>query len=392
MKEVFLSLFLVSILPNAIAQPGIQWQKSFGSTNDDGAFAIKQTSDGGYIVAGWSDGSNTDVMGNHGFYDYWLVKTNGTGSIQWEKSLGGTEDDIAQFVQQTTDGGYVVVGYSMSTDLDVTGNHGMYDYWVVKLNDTGGIQWQKSLGGSDYDWPYSIQQTTDGGYIVAGWSYSTDGDVTGNHGEWDYWVVKLNDTGGIEWEKSLGGSGADEANSMQQTTDGGYIVAGSTNSTDGDVTGYHGGGDYWIVKLNNTGGIQWQKCMGGTDPDIAYCVQQTTDGGYVLAGVSRSTNGDATVNYGNHDYWVVKLEGTTSVNEINKEYNVTISPNPTSGNIVIKGTGVAKIEVSNAIGQVMKEVSGADRISISEFAIGMYFVRVYNEQGEMIHVEKVIKQ
>ena len=127
-------------------------------------------------------------------------------AIQWQKSLGGSNNDYAYAIRQTTDGGYIVAGYSSSNDGDVTGNHGGLDYWVVKLNSTGNIEWQKSLGGSSNDKAYAIQQTADGGYIVAGFSYSIDGDVTGNHGAFDYWVVKLNSTGNIEWQKSLGRS------------------------------------------------------------------------------------------------------------------------------------------------------------------------------------------
>jgi hypothetical protein len=289
----------------------IQWQKCLGGSDGDSAFSIQQTTDGGYIVAGYSDSSDGDVTGHHGnndYNDYWVVKLDAGGEIQWQKCLGGS---TAFSIRQIADGGYIVAGYSTSTDDDVTGNHGGGDYWVVKLDADGEIQWQKCLGGSGWEEARSIQQTTDGGYIVVGGSGSSDGDVTGNHGRGDYWVVKLDAGGEIQWQKCLGGSHGDSATSIQQTADGGYIVAGGSDSTDGDVTGNHGSTDYWVVKLDGTGGIQWQKYLGGSGEDFATSIQQTADGGYIVAGGSDSTDGDVTGHHGNHhgssDYWVVKL-------------------------------------------------------------------------------------
>jgi hypothetical protein len=242
-KLLLLALFILStIITNA--QPTLQWQKSLGGTDDEVATAIQPTTDGGYIVAGYSSSNNGDVSGNHGGRDYWVVKLNSTGDTLWTKSLGGTDDEVANSIQQTTDGGYIVAGYSSSNNGDVTGNHGNDDYWVVKLNSTGDTLWTKSLGGTDDEVATSIQQTADGGYIVAGWSVSIDGDVTDTHGSGDYWIVKLNSSGDTLWTKSLGGTSSDLANSIQQTTDGGYIVAGNSWSNDGDVTGNHGVRDY----------------------------------------------------------------------------------------------------------------------------------------------------
>jgi hypothetical protein len=296
----------------------IQWQKTFGGSAEDYAFSIQQTADGGYIVAGLTNSTDGDITVNHGDYDCWIVKLNATGTIQWQKTFGGSLEDVALSVQQTTDGGYIVAGYTKSTDGDVTVNHGGFDYWIIKLNATGTIQWQKTLGGAGQDHATCIQQTADGGYIVAGSSNSYDGDVAENLGSYDFWVVKLDATGTIQWKKSLGGTYSDEAQSIQQTADGGYIVAGNTDSADGDVSGYHGSYDYWVVKLNATGTIQWQKTLGGSSDDVATCVQQTTDGGYIVAGWTYSTDGDVIRNnwdyyYVGYDYWIVKLSATGTI-------------------------------------------------------------------------------
>jgi hypothetical protein len=235
------------------------------------------------------------------------VKLSATGAIQWQKCLGGSGWDVATSIQQTSDGGFIVAGRTNSNDGDVTGNHGNDDFWVVKLSATGEIQWQKSLGGSNDDWATSIQQTSDGGFIVAGSTDSNDGDVTGNHGNDDFWVAKLSSTGAIQWQKSLGGSGDELAESTQQTSDGGFIVTGWTTSNDGDVTGNHGGKDFWVVKLSSTGAIQWQKSLGGSGTDVAESIQQTSDGGFIVAGYTASNDGDVTGNHGYDDFWVVKL-------------------------------------------------------------------------------------
>ena len=169
------------------------------------------------------------------------------------------------------------------------------------------IEWQKCLGGSDQEVAYSIQQTNDNGYIIAGTTPSMNGDVTGNHGNFDNWVVKLDSLHNIQWEKCFGGSSAEGAHSIQQTKDGGYIMAGNTFSNDGDISGWHIGydqgyptSDCWIVKIDNSGSIQWQKCLGGSNYDWAYSIQQTSDSGYIVAGYTESNDGAVT---GNHPFW-----------------------------------------------------------------------------------------
>jgi len=172
-----------------------------------------------------------------------------TSYLDWQKCLGGSRSDYAQSIQQTADGGCVVAGYAYSNDGNVSGNQGGYDLWVVKLDASGNFVWQKCLGGTNWEYAQSLQQTADGGYVVAGWTYSNNGNVSDNHGESDYWIVKLDASGNLVWQKCLGGSSWDEAWSVQQTADGGYAVAGFTNSNDGDVRGNHGYYDYWVVKL-----------------------------------------------------------------------------------------------------------------------------------------------
>jgi hypothetical protein len=341
MRKIYFIIVLIVQLSFAQA-PAIEWQKSLGGTGDDFAQSIQQTTDGGYIVAGFTRSNDGDVTGNHGDNDAWVVKLSSTGAIEWQKTLGGTNGDAAYSIQQTADGGYILTGYTTSYDGDISGNHGYYDYWVVKLSSTGVIQWQKTLGGTADELPYSIQQTSDGGYIVAGITDSNNGDITGNHGGRDYWIVKLSSTGTIQWQKALGGTGDDFETSMQKTADGGCIVAGWTVSNDGDVTGIHGNEDYWVVKLTSTGAIEWQKTLGGTGDDYAASVQQTADGGYIVAGQTNSNDGDVTGNHGDYDYWVVKINSSGTV-EWQKtlggtSYDVVHSiQQTTNGNYILSG-------------------------------------------------------
>lgn len=310
---LFPAILIAACTLHAQVAPSILWQKSLGGSSIDFPTSVQQCSDGGFIVAGQSQSGDGDVSGNYGNADYWVVKLDTGGNLTWQKSLGGSDTDLANSIQQTTDGGFIVAGYARSTDFDVTGNHGLNDYWIVKLDTAGNIVWQKCFGGTGVDQPHSIQQTNDGGFIVAGTSNSNDGDVSGNQGSFDYWIVKLDIAGNIGWQKSFGGTGYDEAFSAKQTSDGGYIVAGNSNSNDSDVTSNHGGLDYWIVKLDSVGTLIWQKSLGGSDEDYSTAAQETTDGGFIVAGYTSSTNGNVTGNHGFHDCWIVKLNASGTV-------------------------------------------------------------------------------
>ena len=310
---LFLSAAVFAPVAAWAAAPSIEWQKCLGGSGEDIAYSAQRTPDDGYIFAGRTTSTNGDVSGNHGGSDAWVVKLNSSGAIAWQKCLGGTDYDYAFSIQLTSDGGYIIAGNTLSNNGDVSGNHGDYDAWVVKLNSSGAIEWQKCLGGSGDDRAFSIYQTIDGGYIVAGSTTSNDGNVSGNHGFTDAWVVKLNSSGVIAWQKCLGGGGTDSAYSIQQTSDGGYIIAGDTSSNDGDVSGNHGGTDAWVVKLNPSGTIVWQKCLGGSSGEVARSIQQKGDGSYIVAGYTSSNDGDVSGNHGSYDFWVVKLNSSGAI-------------------------------------------------------------------------------
>ena len=305
--EVVMNISFKSETNNgAAAESGIIWQRALGGSNVDEARSIQQTSDGGYIVAGYTLSNDEYVVGNHGSYDAWVVKLDSSGNIIWKKILGGSGADMAYSVQQVNDGGYILAGYTDSNDGDVSGNHGGYDAWIIKLDESGNVVWQRTLGGSNSDGAYSIQQTFDGGYIVAGYTSSNDGDVSGTRKGEDFWIVKLSKNGNIVWQNAIEKFGDDEAQSVQQTNDGGYIVVGYTVSSGEDL--HKGGKVYWVIKLDSSGNTLWKKEFGGTNDDIAQSVQQTNDGGYIVAGYTWSNIGDVSGNHGGWDYWVIKLD------------------------------------------------------------------------------------
>jgi hypothetical protein len=295
----------------------IQWQHTIGGSLTDNLRSIIQTSDGGYLMGGESNShpSGNKTVNTHGSNDYWVVKTDSTGAIQWQFSHGGTNDDLLYSLIQTTDGGYLYGGYSRSNaNGDKTvGTNGVDDYWLIKANASGAIQWQKDIGGNDYDQLQSIQQTADSGYILGGYSQSNaNGDKTQNSRGWyDYWVVKTNNVGTIQWQNTIGGDSVDYLYSIRQTSDHGYIVGGSSTShISGDKTeNSFGGSDYWVIRLDSVGNINWQKQLGGTLNDIARSITQTTDGGYLVGGDAYSgTSGNKTESSrGFNDNWLVKI-------------------------------------------------------------------------------------
>jgi hypothetical protein len=341
------------------AQPTIQWQRCFGGSQPDEATSIRLTADSCYFVAGFALSNNGNITGNKGVTDFWVFKLNSIGDLLWQKSLGGTNDDRCYSACPTTDGGYILAGETSSNNLNVSGNHGDVDCWVVKLDPNGNIQWQKCLGGSYWDEASSVQQTTDGGYIVAGRAGSTDGDITGHHGSFDYWAVKLTPSGQIEWQKALGGSLLDIAYAVKQTHDGGYIMVGESNSTNGDCSGLNGSTDVWVVKLTSEGSLEWQKMLGSTSMDWGVDVVVTADGGYTILGQTTWNDSDVSEHFGGFDIWVVKIDGAGNLlwehtfGGSNEEHCRSIT-SVTDGGFVVAGA------TQSTDGQVVGNDGGAD--------------------------------
>ena len=302
-------------------EPAIQWQKTFGGSDYDSGLSVQQTTDGGYIIAGPNGSFGV------GGYDVYFIKTNSAGNLQWQNTFGGSDDDVGFSVQRTFDGGYIITGYTLSF------GSGGSDVYLIKTDSAGNLLWQKTFDGSDYDCGYSVQQTIDGGYIVAGkaWSFAFGGGFTdvyliktdpngnllwqktfggsdeddgfsvlqttdggyiivgytesfaeGYYG--DVYLIKTDPNGNLNWQKTFGGSDLDCGNSIQNTTDGGYIIAGETSSFGA------GGYDVYLIKTDLEGNLQWQKTFGGGENEFGESVQQMSDGGYIIAGSTVDVN------------------------------------------------------------------------------------------------------
>ena len=310
-------LFVLLIANGSFGQaPSIQWSKCFGGSDGDGGESIIKTSDGGYAIIGSTGSNDGQVSGNHGLADIWFIKLDSAGNLQFQKCFGGPDSEEGRCLIQTMDHGYILAGTTNSISGDVTGGgyHGGFptvDFWVVKVDSIGNLQWQKCYGGSNNDYPLSIVQTYDSGFAICGYVFSDDGDVTGIHSldTSDIWVIKIDNTGNLIWQGCYGGTDIDEAHSIIQASDSSLLIAGFTLSNDGDVIGNHGLGssDCWILKLNQSGNLLSQKCLGGTGYDFAYSIIQTVDMGFMIAGFSGSNDGDVSGNHGSSDYWIVKL-------------------------------------------------------------------------------------
>lgn len=291
----------------------LQWQKSFGGSKTDQGRSVQKTYDNGYIIAGSSDSKDGDITNNHGKYDYWVIKLNEHGEKEWEKSFGGYEDDKCYCIYATHDSGYILCGYSSSKDGDITNHHGdihNYDCWIVKINNAGDIIWENSFGGTHFENATSIIETNDKGFAFCGYSDSNDGDVIGNKESANFWIVKLDSAGNLEWQKTYDNIlGEDRANSIKQTFDSGYIVAGVGYTAISGPYTY----DYWVLKLDTNGDLEWQKKFGGTGHDEVYSVIQTKSGGYTLLGKSNSTDGDIKHPRGDFDFWALNLDAAGNI-------------------------------------------------------------------------------
>ena len=260
------------------------WDQVFTQSHESSGKSIEQTIDGGYILCG-SKRSTTN-----GINDVYLIKTDENGVEQWSEDYGsGSYSEIGYSVQQTIDEGYIITGVKENID------QGTSDIYLVKTDENGNYLWNKTIGGVNSDESYSVQQTTDEGYIISGWTESS------GNGNKDVYLVKTDDNGDSLWTKTFGGTGNDEGKSVQQTNDGGYIITGSTQSFG------NGGYDVWLIKTDENGDTLWTKTFGGSNWDFGYSVQQTTDGGYIITGSTLSFGN------GGGDVYIIKTDGNGNV-------------------------------------------------------------------------------
>ena len=256
-----------------------QWNQTYDGTGKDSGCFVVQTTDGGYVISGYSTSTSLPDIS-----DFWLVKTDSAGNVEWNRTYGGPENDVGLSAIQTSDGGYLMVGHTASYGDELT------DMWLVKTDSAGNVEWNQTYGESEFDAGRSVVESSCGGYTILG--------VTGSFfaGDVDFWLVKTDAEGALLWNRTYGGLENDFALSFVQTSDGGYAMIGNTLS--------YGAGsfDFWLVKTDSAGNVEWNQTYGGTESDTGYFVVETSDGGYALAGETASHGA------GDSDFWLIKTD------------------------------------------------------------------------------------
>jgi len=305
MKKFMLTVALFGLLMFSLVIPvgasSAGWSQTYGGTEKDGALSLVQTSDGGYAMVGYtcSFGAGED--------DFWLIKTDEVGKMQWNRTYGGTGSDIAISLIETSDGGYALVGYTESFGA------GSDDFWFVKTDEIGNMQWNRTYGGTKGDYAFSLVETSDGGYTIAGYTRSYGA------GRDDFWLIHVDSSGNAEWNQTYGGWDDDGPIFLVHTSDGGYALAGMTESFG------HGSDrdDFWLVKTDSSGNMEWNQTYGGTKNEYGFCLVETSDCGYAMTGCTYSFGA------GNHDSWLVKTDAFGNM-EWNQTYGGTDADGTTS--------------------------------------------------------------
>jgi len=309
--------FLMRVRPDG----GVDWTKVYGGDDDELATGITKTSDGGYVLVGYSRSDNCFTGSNGGFHDYYILKVDAQGNEIWCQNFGYPGSDQAQNIIETREGDLMVTGFFDVSASGGQGNddrenagtlHGVGEYWGIKLDADGQFFWKRYFGGSNNDRSYNVMQTNDGGFVLIGSSESDDFDITDSKGSYDYWAVKLSAEGDLEWTRSFGGSEIDIAYDIATTLDGNFLIVGDARSNDQDVSTNYGNADIWLVAIDPQGNLIWEKSLGGSMFDSAKDLLPMNDNLYCVTGSSRSNDVDVTTNNGENDAWtvVVDAQGT----------------------------------------------------------------------------------
>lgn len=448
----------------------IVWEKSLGGTKTDEPCRIFSAGNGNYLITSVSTSSDGDITFDPypSAMNYWILKVNGFGNILWEKIYGGTCIDQGNFATTTSDGGVIAYGYTCSPDGDITNHFGSFDAWMVKVDSMGSkiwdftighnngdfsnaiietsdkgilatagsyqaiggniecdyfsiytevvlfkldsvanIEWQQCYGGGDDEWIDNIVETEDG-FLLAGTTFSGDGDLAGsgyhlgydnngNHTS-DIWLIKIDFTGNILWSKCYGGTRNEYANRVFKTEDGGFIVFGETSSYDGDVVGNHSSGpfysDIWVIKINSLGDLIWQQCFGGNGSERLWAgVVDNGDGSFVIASTIYGYNsGQITcqTNVDGTQIWIIKIKDTTVVNTINREipaFDLEVYPNPAKDYVLFeleKTLPSGTITISDITGRLVSTIALTDEKTVWQTAgvlPGVYLYRLQTPEG-----------
>ncbi len=312
MNKTAFIIFFVCVCFGALAQNyQINWQQCFGGTEQDEPYDIIEIP-GGYFILGTTESSDGDVSFNHGISDGWLIKTDDGGNIIWEKTYGGSSGDNFVRIFPAENGNFYIMGASRSSDGDISFDPypDSWDHWILKINSGGDIIWDKIVGGNAGEVLWTGDITEDGGIVTVGWTNSNDGDISVYFGGQDTWITKISSEGELEWDFTLGTDWIDVGQAIIQTSDGGYLVGGSSMLGEGgNITcePHSSLADAILTKLDADRNIEWQRCYGGSENDGATALLEVNDG-YIMGGYAGSNDGDISGWHGEDDIWIVKID------------------------------------------------------------------------------------
>jgi outer membrane protein OmpA-like peptidoglycan-associated protein len=286
----------------------VQWHQHYGGTYNDEARDVRLLPDGGFVLAGWTESRELSPQPARGGRDAYLVRTDALGTLLWQRTYGGPGNDVASVVLPLADGGFLLCGETGSLGGSVGKNAGGLDGWIIRTEADGRLRWEKTFGGKNNDIITAAVPVADG-YILVGSTNSNDGDMPGNKGKMDVFVIKIDEGGNSIWRRNFGGTSFDEGHAVAAAPDGRIYIAGTTFSNDGDVAAsnvrHHGGGDVWLLCLDRYGMLQWTSCYGGTGDEGANALELRKNGQLVVAATSRSRDGDRTAARGVFDGWLL---------------------------------------------------------------------------------------
>lgn len=290
------------------------WEKSFGFLGEDYGTTLLETKDGGFLITGVLDVSASNGQGNakstiinHAGGDYWVLKTNNLGALEWSRYFGGSFTEIPLGIVETDNHNYIIVGSSDSNDFNISNNNGSYDFWMTKIAPDGSLLLEKTFGGSEIDEASAIIATNDGNFIIVGDTRSADKDVSKNNGAADIWILKVSKEGNLIWEKTIGGSSFEVAKAIYKTQDNGFLIAGSSRSLDNGFQN-KGQNDALILKIDENGNLLWQKTVGGSEIDFLYDVIELNNKSIIAVGESSSSDQDISENKGFTDALIIQIK------------------------------------------------------------------------------------
>jgi hypothetical protein len=432
----------------------ILWKKNYGGSSGETIYAIMQTIDNGFIMVGTTASSDGDVTVNRGLSDCWVIKIDSLGTIQWQKTFGGSKSESLCSVFQTQNGDYIMGGYSNSNDFDFSENLGLYDMWILKLNSQGNLIWKKRLGGSKDDFLAQITNIDDKTFAIAATTNSREGDMTGalgdfsvkmdssgrviwkksfgyyNEGDglkyfyaltaspknivsvgmkivtraaspphlsysWDFLITKSDTAGNHLWSKYFGGTETEKANSVLALSNGDLLVSGYAQSDDFDVTDSQGDIDFWVVRIDSLGNLKSANCYGGSQEDKISASAIDKDGNLVLVGYSNSTNGTFSQNRGSFDVAVMKLKyNLTSTKESEIAEDILVYPNPVEDELILRVPSnlSTTFRLNDVAGKLMYQSKKGEKTTIIDVhnLPKGFYILTYT-LGNTYHTKKICK-